>query len=66
MDRRDRAVSLADCIAAAAPRTHDAAVASSDPHLLAVCHDERIIVVTLPDSAPARSANLSRLRREVS
>jgi predicted nucleic acid-binding protein len=49
--RRDRAVSLADCIVAETARSLDAPVASSDPHLLDLCHDERIAVVALPDSA---------------
>lgn len=48
--RRDRAVSLADCMAAATARAHGTAVASSDQHLLDLCHDERIHVVVLPDS----------------
>ena len=49
--RRDRAVSLADCVAAATAQAHFTAVASYDPHLLDLCHDERIRVIALPDSA---------------
>lgn len=49
--RRDRAVSLADCVVAETARSLDAPVASSDPHLLDLCHDERIAVMVLPDSA---------------
>lgn len=45
-----RAVSLADCIAAEHARIAGVAVASADPHLLELCHDERIEVVVLPDS----------------
>jgi len=48
--RRDRAVSLADCVVAAIARAHDTAVASADPHLLDLCHDEGIHVVPLPGS----------------
>lgn len=48
--RRDRAVSLADCIAAAMAEAHSTAVVTSDPHLLDLCHDERIRVIVLPDS----------------
>jgi predicted nucleic acid-binding protein len=48
--RRDRAVSLADCIAAETARSLSAPIASSDPHLLDMCHAEGINVVPLPDS----------------
>lgn len=48
--RRDRAVSLADCVAAATARALDAAVATSDPHLLDLCRDEGIAVIPLVDS----------------
>lgn len=48
--RRHRAVSLADCVAAEAARTHEAALATADPHLLDLCHDEAIDRVVLPDS----------------
>lgn len=49
--RRSRAVSLADCVAAAAARARGDGVASADPHLLDLCHDEGIAVHPLPDSA---------------
>ena len=49
--RRDRAVSLADCIAAETARAAAAPVASSDPHLLGMCRDELIDVVPLPNRA---------------
>ena len=49
--RRDRAVSLADCVAAETARNMDDAVATSDPHLLDLCRDEGISVVVLPDSS---------------
>jgi PIN domain nuclease of toxin-antitoxin system len=48
--RRDRAVSLADCVAAETARARNVAVATADPHLLDLCHDEGIAVVPLPDS----------------
>lgn len=48
--RRERAVSLADCVAAETARALDDAVATSDPHLLDTCRDEGIGVVALPDS----------------
>lgn len=50
-DRRTRAVSLADCVAAETARAHDASVASADPHLLDLCGDVGIGVIPLPDSA---------------
>lgn len=48
--RRDRAVSLADCLVAASAQVEGAAVVSADSHLLALCHDEQIRVIVLPDS----------------
>ncbi len=44
------AVSLADCIAAELTRHLDARLATSDPHLLDVCHRERIGVHPLTAS----------------
>lgn len=44
------AVSLADCVAAETARHLDAALATSDPHLLDMCHAEEIAVHVLPDS----------------
>lgn len=49
--RRERAVSLADGVAAEAARAHDAPLASADPPLLDVCPEPDIRVVALPDSA---------------
>lgn len=49
-DRRSRAVSLADCVAAETARTLNSAVATSDPHLLDLCRDEGIGVIPMPDS----------------
>ena len=49
-NRRRRAVSLADCVAAEAARMYGAALATADPHLLDLCHDEAIYRVVLPDS----------------
>lgn len=48
--RRERAVSLADCVVAETARSLDSPVASSDPHLLDLCHDEGIALLVLPDS----------------
>lgn len=48
--RRRRAVSLADCVAAETARASARPLASADPHLLDLCHDEAIDVVVLPDS----------------
>ena len=51
--RRDRAVSLADCIAADAARSWEARLATSDPHLLDLCEAEGIGVLPLPDTTGA-------------
>ena len=48
--RRDRAVSLADCIVAETAKTVSAPVASADPHLLDMCVEEGIEVIPLPDT----------------
>ena len=48
--RRDRAVSLADCVAAEVARRERLALATSDPHLLDMCHAEGIAYVALPDA----------------
>lgn len=48
--RRDRAVSLADCVAADAAKTWEARLATSDPHLLDLCGAEGIDVLPLPDT----------------
>lgn len=48
--RAHRAVSLADCVAAEVARLVGRPLATSDPHLLDVCHAERIDVVVLPGS----------------
>jgi ribonuclease VapC len=48
--RTSRALSLADCVAAETARSKDARLASADPHLLDLCHDEGIEVIALPDS----------------
>lgn len=47
---RDRAVSLADCVAAAVAGSQGGALATSDAHLLDLCHVEGIAVHPLPDS----------------
>lgn len=41
------AVSLADCLAAEAARAHDRALATSDPALLDLCHEEGVAVFVL-------------------
>ncbi len=51
--KKNRAVSLADCVVAQFARTSNSAVATSDPHLLDLCRDEGISVIPLPDSAGA-------------
>ncbi|HQV57459.1 MAG TPA: PIN domain-containing protein [Ilumatobacteraceae bacterium] len=48
--RAERAVSLADCVLAAAADHHNAPLATADPHLLALCNDEGISYFALPDS----------------
>lgn len=52
--RRQRAVSLADCIAAEVARATSTALATADPHLLDLCAAEGIAVVSLPDSSGSR------------
>jgi predicted nucleic acid-binding protein len=49
--RTNRAVSLADCVAAETARSADARLASADAHLLDLCRDEGVEVVPLRDSA---------------
>lgn len=51
--RTRRAVSLADCCAAALALDRDAPLATSDPALLALLHDEGGRYVALPDSVGA-------------
>lgn len=48
------AVSLADCVAAEAARSSSRPLATSDPHLLDVCHAEGIGVVVLPETNGSR------------
>jgi PIN domain nuclease of toxin-antitoxin system len=52
--RTRSAVSLADCVVVEVAREHDAAVATSDPHLLDVSSAEGIAVVALPNAAGER------------
>ncbi len=51
--RRERAVSLADCVAAEVARRSGSPLATSDPHLLDTCHAEGIPYLALPDSSGA-------------
>jgi predicted nucleic acid-binding protein len=48
--RKDRAVSLADCLAADAAKTMAGRVATADPHLLDLCAVEGIDILPLPDT----------------
>lgn len=48
--RATRAVSLVDCTVAEAARSREERIATADPHLLDLCHDEGIPVIALPDS----------------
>ena len=52
--RRRCEVSLADCVAAEVARSRGEALATSDPHLLDVCHAEGIAVIVLPGSTGSR------------
>lgn len=47
-------VSLADCLAAEVARSEHRCLATSDPALLNVCHDEGIAVIVLPASDGTR------------
>lgn len=47
-------VSMADCLAAETARAHGESLATSDPHLLDLCHLEAIPVVVLASSDGAR------------
>ena len=49
-DRRTRAISLADCVAAETARRLDASLATADPPLLDTCDEEGIAVIALPGS----------------
>lgn len=51
--RRERAVSLADCVAAETARSVGGTLATSDPHLLDLCHEERVAVLPLPGTTGA-------------
>lgn len=49
-DRRTRAVSLADCVAAEVARASVTARVTADPHVLDLCSEKGIATVALPDS----------------
>ena len=53
-DRRLCAVSMADCCLLAAALHHDAALATSDPHLLDAAQTVGVATVALPDSSGKR------------
>ncbi|MHB1500906.1 MAG: PIN domain-containing protein [Candidatus Dormibacteria bacterium] len=48
--RSDRAVSLADCVAAEIARPVGSSLATADPHLLDLCQEEGITTLPLPPS----------------
>ncbi len=48
--RKRCAVSMADCIAAETARARSEPLATSDPHLLDVCHAENVPYLVLPQS----------------
>ena len=50
-DRKIRAVSLADCVAAETARSAGSPLATADPHLLDMCRAEDVALIALPDSA---------------
>ena len=52
-DRRTRAISLADCVAAETARRLDASLATADLPLLETCEAEGIAAIALPDSKGA-------------
>lgn len=52
--RTSRSVSLADCVAAEVARSRKQPLATSDPHLLDVCHAEGITINVLPGSSGSR------------
>lgn len=52
-NRRTRAISLADCVAAATARGLNARLATADPALLDTCAAEGIAVIPLPDTTGA-------------
>ena len=53
-NRRTRALSLADCVAAETARRLGASLATADPALLETCEAEGIAVIALPGSGPSR------------
>lgn len=48
--RSTRAVSMADCVLAATAQVTGEPLATSDPHVLGLCHDEGIPAIPLPGS----------------
>lgn len=52
-NRRTRAISLADCVAAETARSLNASLATADPALLDTCTAEGIAVIALPDTTGA-------------
>ena len=53
-NRRTRALSLADCVAAETARRLGSSLATADPALLETCEAEGIAVIALPGSDPSR------------
>jgi PIN domain nuclease of toxin-antitoxin system len=52
--RPDSPLTLAQCVAAEAARRLGRPLATADPHLLALCHAEGILVSPLPDARGTR------------
>jgi predicted nucleic acid-binding protein len=48
--RKNRSVSLADCVAAETARPEGSLLATADPHLLDMCRDESIAFIPLRDT----------------
>jgi PIN domain nuclease of toxin-antitoxin system len=53
-DRRERPVTMADCVALALAKREGAPVATADPHLALAATDEGVDVIPLPDSRGVR------------
>lgn len=49
--RKNRTVTLADCVAAETARRPRWSLATADPHLLDLCREEGIVSIPLPDSS---------------
>jgi PIN domain nuclease of toxin-antitoxin system len=54
--RRNRPLSMADCIALVLAQRESARLATADPHLAAAARDEGVVIIALPDSRGVRPA----------